>query len=155
MKRGFLLFVFLLSVFAVAASLPDKRIVIKSAEGSAEYALKNIKSLKLKDGMFTFNLCDGSSESWSAAYLNSMTFDEYDPSQETGIGDRVAGTFTMGEGVLEIETAASVPVALLSVDGKVLLSTISDGTFSLRMNDYPKGVYMLSINGVVYKIMNR
>lgn len=147
----------LLAAFAVsmsAASLPDKKIVVRTSAAETGYPVKSIRSIKFNGGMVLFNLVDGSSVEWASDAVGCMFLEYYEQSPGTGVDTVVTDGFSFRGGVLNVE-ASSVPVVLTTIDGKVVLSGQCKGTLTVPMSAYPKGIYLLNIDGRIHKFVNR
>lgn len=154
MKRAF--FILFLCVAASAAqALCDKKIVVKSSGGSAEYALKSISCIRFSDGNIIMNLNDGSWIEWHSDAVGCMMFGNYEPSIETSASGIIKEGLSFNGNTLFIESPVAVPVTLCTIEGKVLIQTTCRSTLSIAMGDYPKGVYILDINGSTHKIVKR
>lgn len=138
-----------------ALNLCDKKIVVKSSNGSTEYVVSDIRSMKFNNGDVFINMNDGSVASWPANEINVMSFIYFEPSPETGIKKAESSPFTISSGVLRVESSLFVPVTLSTVDGKRLFKGYCCGELLLPLSLYPAGVYLLDINGTIYKIINR
>ena len=92
-----IVFLLLLAVAAgiAAASVPDKKIVVRNRQGSAEYAVADIMSLKFGNGDVYMNMNDGSVVNWAAGGIDMMSFLYYEPSPETGIGENCVQSFSI------------------------------------------------------------
>ena len=152
-----IVFLLLLAVAAgiAAASVPDKKIVVRSWQGYAEYAVADIMSLKFGNGDVYMNMNDGSVVSWAAGSIDVISFLYYEPSPETGIGESCAQSFSILGGSIVITSSAPVKVTLTAIDGRSLFAGYCNGELRLPVQEYPAGVYLLSINGAIHKIMNR
>lgn len=153
-KIVYLLLVALFAVDLSAASLPDKKIVVKTSGGETDYPVKSIKSIKFNDGTVVFNLVDGSSVEWSSDAVGCMLFDYYEPQPDTAVDAVVAADFSFSGGVLNV-TASSAEVSLTTVEGKVVFNGQCRGNLAVQLSAFPKGVYLLNIDGCIYKIVNR
>lgn len=153
MKRAFLLL--FLCVAASAHALCDKKIVVKGSGGNAEYALKSISSIRFSDGSIIMNLNDGSWIEWDSDSVGCMLFGNYEPSIETSANGIIKDNLSFNGNALFIESPAAVPVTLFTIEGKVLVHTTCRGSLSIALDGYPKGVYILDINGSTHKIVNR
>ena len=152
-----IVFLLLLAVAAgiAAASVPDKKIVVRSWQGYAEYAVADIMSLNFGNSDVYMNMNDGSVVSWAAGSIDVMSFLYYEPSPETGIGESCAQSFSILGGSIVITSSAPVKVTLTTIDGRSLFAGYCNGELRLPVQEYPAGVYLLSINGAIHKIMNR
>lgn len=111
--------------------------------------------MKFNNGDVFINMSDGSVTSWPTEEINAMLFIYFEPSPETGIKKAESSPFTISSGVLRVESSLFVPVILSTVDGKLLFKGYCSGELLLPLTLYPAGVYLLDINGTIYKIINR
>ena len=156
MKKRIVFFLSLAVAAGIAAaSVPDKKIVVRSQQGSAEYAVADIMSLKFGNGDVYMNMNDGSVVNWAAGGIDMMSFLYYEPSPETGIGENCVQSFSILGGFIVITSSAPVKVTLTTIDGRSLFAGYCNGELRLPVQEYPAGVYLLSINGAIHKIMNR
>ena len=107
-----IVFLLLLAVAAgiAAASVPDKKIVVRSRQGSAEYAVADIMSLKFGNGDVYMNMNDGSVVNWAAGGIDLMSFLYYESSPETCIGENCVQSFSILGGSIVITSSAPVKV---------------------------------------------
>lgn len=156
MKRLSLLLYFVLAAcMDVAASVPDKKIVVKSSNGSVEYVVADIRSIKFSNGDLLINMNDGSVATWATDNINIMSFLYYEPSPETGIDEKTLSPFSISAGVLRVESVVPAQVSFSTVEGKLLFKGNCNGELQLPVSGYPAGIYILCINGTTYKIINR
>lgn len=153
------LFIILLGIFFSALSFaanPDKRLVVTVGEGVAEYAIKSIRSLKFSNGAMLLNMHDGSVIECDTESVSSLLIEEYTPSEETS-ADCIESepALRFNRGVLHISGFSSVDVQLFNPNGSILYSEKFKGNGTVNLSSYPKGVYMLNVNGRTYKIINR
>lgn len=139
----------------VAAPVSDKKIVVKSSNGTTGYAVKSIRSMKFSNGDVVMNLKDGESVTWSSDAVGCMFFDYCEPSGETSVGGIAGQEFSFDGVVLVVRSVVPARVALSDVAGKEIVNAVCRGSLQLRLNDYPRGVYILNIDGSTYKIINR
>lgn len=104
---------------------------------------------------FCLNMNDGSVVNWAAGGIDMMSFLYYEPSPETGIGENCVQSFSILGGSIVITSSAPVKVTLTTIDGRSLFAGYCNGELRLPVQEYPAGVYLLSINGAIHKIMNR
>lgn len=153
------LFIILLGILFSALSFaanPDKRLVVTVGEGVAEYAIKSIRSLKFSNGAMLLNMHDGSVIECDTESVSSLLIEEYTPSEETNIGCiESEPALRFNRGVLHISGFSSVDVQLFNPSGSILYSESFNGDGIVNLSSYPKGVYMLNVNGRTYKIINR
>ena len=138
-----------------ALNLCDKKIVVKSSNGSAEYVVADIRSIKFSNGDLLINMNDGSVATWATDNINIMSFLYYEPSPETGIDEKTLSPFSISAGVLRVESVVPAQVSFSTVEGKLLFKGNCNGELQLPVSGYPAGIYILCINGTTYKIINR
>ena len=144
-----------MSVSGVMASpVNDKKVVVKSADKSAEYAVKSVRSIKFSGGDIIMNFYDGVCVAWNSNAVDGMFF-YYNEPDETLVNSLTEQDFTFNGGMLVVESAAPIDVTLSTVEGKVVVNTICKGSLSFDLGGYPQGIYILKINGSTYKIVNR
>ena len=156
MRKGLFLLVSLFIAGGVAkADIPDKKIVVKSRSGSAEYAIADIVSIKFGTGDVFINMSDGTTASWDTGSINAMSLVYCEPSPDTGIEETRLLPFSFSDGMLTVVSDVPVPVSLSTMDGKLLFGGSCCGELRLPVGNRPAGVYVLNVGGVIYKIMNR
>lgn len=153
------LFIILLGIFFSALSFaanPDKRLVVTSGGDIAGYAINSIRSLKFSNGAMLLNMHDGSVIKCDTESVSSLLIEEYTPSEETSAGCiESEPALRFNRGVLHISGFSSVDVQLFNPSGSILYSESFNGDGTVNLLRYPKGVYMLNVNGRTYKIINR
>ena len=153
------LFIILLGIFFSALSFaanPDKRLVVTSGGDIAGYAINSIRSLKFSNGAMLLNMHDGSVIECDTESVSSLLIEEYTPSGETNIGCiESEPALRFNRGVLHISGFSSVDVQLFNPNGSILYSEKFKGNGTVNLLRYPKGIYMLNVNGRTYKIINR
>ena len=153
------LFIILLGILFSALSFaanPDKRLVVTVGEGVAEYAIKSIRSLKFSNGAMLLNMHDGSVIECDTESISFLLIEEYTPSEETNIGCiESEPALRFNRGVLHISDFSAIDVQLFNPNGSILYSEKFKGNGTVNLLRYPKGVYMLNVNGRTYKIINR
>ncbi len=156
MKRFLSLLLFIAVVPIVFAALPDKELVVKSANGVVFCTLKNMRSITFNDGNMLVNMKDGSCFSWNTDWVNCITLKENESGQETGVADAVSSSsFVVKDNLLYVECATCARVQLCAIDGKIFFDDICSGSFSLDMSSLPAGIYILKLDCRIYKILNR
>ena len=156
MKRIVLLLVFIGTAFFTVVAAPDKELSVKSSSGTTSCAIKDIKCITFEDGVMLVSMKNGSAVSWNTDWLNCITFESALPGQETAVmGVALPATFLVRDNVIAVDCCVASLVQLCACDGKVVFEDICTGNFSLDMNALPSGIYLLNIDGRIYKIMNR
>lgn len=77
--------------------------------------------------------------------------------EETGIDDIVNGSnFTFANGVMAFSSlpAGSV-IAVYDLSGKTVFHEVAGGEYMLALDRFPKGLYIVTVNNVSYKINNK
>lgn len=153
------LFIILLGIFFSALSFaanPDKRLVVTSAGDVAGYAINSIRSLKFSNGAMLLNMHDGSVIECDTESVSSLLIEEYTPSEETNIGCiESESSIRLERGILHISDFSAIDVQLFNPNGSILYSEKFKGNGTVNLLRYPKGIYMLNVNGRTYKIINR
>lgn len=156
MKRILSLLLFAMFVSGLhATSVCDKKLVVRGNNGSTGYAVKSIRSIKFINGDIVMNFKDGETVTWLSDAVGCMSFDYYEPSDETMVGGIVEQGFFFDGTVLVVESMTPTKVTLTNVAGKEVVNAVCRGSFKLCLNDYPKGVYILNAGGSIHKIVNR
>lgn len=153
------LFLLLFVVFAVsmsfADSLPDKTIVIKSCNGSDEYAVSDILSIKFGSDNMVLGMKDGTVAGWPIDSIDVISFFYYESISGTGLVEPLFQSFSLLNGTLVVEAQFPVFVSLSTIDGKLLYSGNCNGELQLPLIEYGAGLYLLVIDGRTYKITMR
>ncbi len=153
------LFIILLGILFSALSFaanPDKRLVVTVGGDIAGYAINSIRSLKFSNGAMLLNMHDGSVIECDTESVSSLLIEEYTPSEETNIGCiESEPALRFNRGVLHISDFSAIDVQLFNPNGSILYSEKFKGNGTVNLLRYPKGVYMLNVNGRTYKIINR
>ena len=153
MKQIVLLLVLIQTALFSAAATPDKRLVMKTSDGATACAIRDIKCIKFKDGIMFVGMKDGSVVSYSTDWLDNVTFSA---GEETGIATVISpAVFSVRDNVLWVDSSVPVSVQLCACDGKVVFDNMCNGVLSLDMSSLPSGMYLLKLDGSIYKIMNR
>lgn len=154
MKRLFTTTIFLLAVLLSFAALPDKRLVLKVAEGESGYPLKSISCLKFSNGSMLLNMNDGSVLEWETDNVAALYLEYYEGGgEETSVNQSVnSSPFEIDGGVLR---AAAGNAVLYTADGRVICNGECNAGFVFRLDLLPAGVYLFEWNGKVFKIVNR
>ena len=156
MKKMFCILSFMAVAVGVSAStVQDKKIVVRTADGVADYSVKSVCSIKFNDGTVIMNLQDGASQEWAPGVVECMAMEVGEVSPGTAVDAVAVQDISLAGGVLDVRLSSPAPVVLSTIEGKVLLNVDSQGAFSVRMSAYPAGVYILKVDGRVYKIVNR
>lgn len=146
-------------VFAVsmsfADSLPDKTIVIKSCNGSDEYAVSDILSIKFGSDNMVLGMKDGTVAGWPIDSIDVISFFYYESMPGTGLVEPLFQSFSLLNGTLVVEAQFPVFVSLSTIDGKLLYSGNCNGELQLPLIEYGAGLYLLVIDGRTYKITMR
>ena len=152
MKNPLLLVLF----FSISAfALPDKEIVIRTADGNSSSLLKDIKCIRFEGETMLLDIKDGSSKSWNTEDINCITI-AYAENNTTSIsGTNTAVTFNFDGKRIFINSHYYLPVLLYTVDGKAVYCQPCCGESVIEMSELPSGIYILNINGQTYKIVNR
>lgn len=153
MKQIVLLLVLIQTAVLSVMAAPDKKLVMKTSDGASACAIKYIKCITFENGVMLVGMKDGSVASWNTDWLDCVMFGD---GEETGVATVVSPvSFTVKGNVLFIDCSVPATVQLCTFDGKVLLDGVCNGNFSFDMNPLPSGMYLLKIDGCIYKIMNR
>ena len=140
------------AVFSVTAA-NDKKLVMKTSAGASACAIRDIKCITFEDGVMLVGMKDGSVANWNTDWLDSVVFGA---GEETGVATVVSpASFTVKDNLLYVDGCVPVVVQLTTCDGKVLLDGVCNGNLSFDMSSLPSGIYLLKIDGCIYKIMNR
>lgn len=152
MKNPLLLVLF----FSISAfALPDKEIVIRTADGNSSSLLKDIKCIRFEGETMLLDIKDGSSKSWNTEDINCIAI-AYAENNTTSIsGTNTAVTFNFDGKRIFINSHYYLPVLLYTVDGKAVYCQPCCGESVIEMSELPSGIYILNINGQTYKIVNR
>lgn len=153
-----LVFVLLLikATIAPVMALPDKELVISGSDGKTACAVKDIRRIVFDDGRMLVDMKDGSLFSWNTDWVNCIMLGSYESKNETTVPVVGMQAFFAVEGsVVRVDSSAPVAVQLSSCDGRVLYGTVCNGRLSFDMCSLPAGIYILMIDGITYKIMNR
>ena len=146
-------------VFAVsmsfADSFPDKTIVIKSCNGSDEYAVSDILSIKFGSDNMVLGMKDGTVAGWPIDSIDVISFFHYESMPGTGLVEPLFQSFSLLNGTLVVEAQFPVFVSLSTIDGKLLYSGNCNGELQLPLIEYGAGLYLLVIDGRTYKITMR
>lgn len=146
-------------VFAVsmsfADSLPDKTIVIKSCNGSDEYAVSDILSIKFGSDNMVLGMKDGTVAGWPIDSIDVISFFYYESMPGTGLVEPLFQSFSLLNGTLVVEAQFPVFVSLSTIDGKLLYRGNCNGELQLPLIEYGAGLYLLVIDGRTYKITMR
>ena len=154
----FLLFsLLMLEAFAVQAlPAPDKKLVLGTSDGAVEYPVKEIRRITFADGMMSVDMRNGSAFTLGTDSVNSVSFSDYIPSGETDVEPVPASPlFTVQQGKIDLNSASLVAVQVYACDGVVIYDTVCRGALSLDMRPFAQGIYILEIDGKIYKITNR
>ena len=156
MKRFLFLLLFIAAVPVVFAALPDKELVVKTSNGAASYALKNLRRITFNDGAMLVDMKDGSTFCWNTDWVNCVTLKDDEAGLETGVADAVLSTsFVVKDNQLRVVCAACARVQLCAIDGNIFFDDMCSGELSFDMNLLPSGIYILTLDGRTYKILNR
>lgn len=156
MKQLFIILSGILFSALSFAATPDKRLVVTSSEGVAGYAIKSIRSLKFSNGDMLLNMHDGSVIECDTESVSFLLIEDYIPSEETNVGCiEPEPAVRFERGVLHISGFFSVDVQLFNPSGSILYSENFNSDGVVNLSGYPKGIYMLNVNGRTYKIINR
>ena len=137
------------------ASQPDKKIVLRSTNGNAEYVVKNIRSIRFSNTDLFLRFVDGSYEKWASDAVTGICFEDYEPSVETAVDIVSIKDISITGGTLVLESSVPVRYSLCTVEGQVLVSDLFNGSISVPLMRYPSGIYILNVDGRTYKIINR
>ena len=153
MKNPLLLVLF----FSISAfALPDKEIVIRTADGNSSSLLKEIKCIRFEDETMLLDMNDGSAKSWNTDDVNCITFMYSENGNTSSIGiTNTAVTFNFDGKRIFINSHYYLPVLLHSIDGKAVYCQPCCGESVIEMSELPSGIYILNVNGQTYKIVNR
>ena len=144
-----------ISMFAVFAfSENENRVVVETATGVSDCQLGKIKCMRFDDDVMLLDMKDGSTRSWNTGDVVRITFglDNIDTSLDLLSAN---GKFEFVGNELVIRNNAYQPVLLFDSNGKVVYTASCCGGLTVDMSVYPAGVFLLNINGQVYKIVNR
>ncbi|MBR4988551.1 MAG: hypothetical protein IKY85_01430 [Bacteroidaceae bacterium] len=149
-----MLFVLLFSVQAFSAA--DNGIVVKTVFGISSSSFAEIKCIRFEDGIMVLDMKDGSTKSYDTDNISLMTFGYVDGDGTTSIlpFGIVASCRIEGSNLI-INASSYQSVLLFTSDGKIVYGTSCCGECVIDMSRFAKGVYVLNVNGQVYKIVNR
>ncbi len=154
MKRLFTTTFVLLGALLAFAATPDKRLVLKVAEGESCYPLKSIRCLKFSNGVMMLNMNDGSILEWNTGNIAVMYLEYYEGGgEETSIYDAALSSPFEFDG--EVLRAGAGSVVLYTADGRVICSGDYKEGFSFDLASLPAGMYLFELNGKIFKIINR
>lgn len=140
------------TLFAAA----DKKIVVETANGTADFSLSEIRCVKFNDDIMSINMHDGSALSWNTDDVVCMRVDGEQGGNVTSIGNMPADAMFEKQGsCIVVRSASRQALLLYSADGVLLYSSSFCGEEAIELSKYPRGVYILNVNGHIYKIINR
>ena len=149
-----ILFVLLFSVQVFSST--DKGFVVKTVAGISSFPIGEIKCMCFKEGIMVLDMKDGSTKSYDTDNISLMTFGYVDGDGTTSILPFGIVVSCRIEGSNLIINASSYQsVLLFTSDGKIVYGTSCCGECVIDMSRFAKGVYVLNVNGQVYKIVNR
>ena len=153
MKR-FVLSVCIALSAVTAFSENDNRIVVEPTTGVSDCRLCKIKCMRFDNDVMLLDMKDGSTKSWNTDDVVRITFglDNINTSLDLLSAN---GKFEFVGNELVIRNNAYQPVLLFDSNGKIVYTSSCCGRLVVDMSVYPAGMYLLNINGKVYKIVNR
>lgn len=147
-----ILFVLLFSVQVFSST--DKGFAVKTVAGISSFPIGEIKCMCFKEGIMVLEMKDGSTKSYDTASVSLMTFSYIDGTTSIFPIDAVASYRIEGSNLI-INASSYQSVLLFTSDGKIVYGTSCCGECVIDMSRFAKGVYVLNVNGQVYKIVNR
>ena len=149
-----ILVVLLFSVQAFSAA--DKGIVVKTVSGISSSSFGDIRCMRFEGGIMVLDMKDGSTKSYDTDNVSLMTFGYVDGDSTTSILPFGIVASCRIEGCSLIINASSYQSVLLFTSaGKIVYGTSCCGECVIDMSQFARGIYVLNINGQVYKIVNR
>lgn len=156
MKHIVLALLLIKATIAPVMALPDKELVISGSDGTASCVVKDIRRIVFDDGLMRVDMRNGSFYNWSTDLVDRVLLADYEPDIETSLsGVENEPGFVLSGGVLYIVLPCQSNVRLTACDGKLFRDAVCVGELSIDMRQLPAGIYLLDIDGRIYKIMNR
>ena len=156
MKRILFVALFLCAMSCYMLAVPDKDVVVKTTQGNTSSLLGDVKCLRFDGDVMLLDMKDGSTMSWNTDDVACIEFVSTGNSGSTSIGITNASvTFDIEGNKVVVDCSLCLPVLLIAVDGEVVFRQACCGECVIDMSNLPHGVYVLNVNGQVYKIVNR
>lgn len=155
-KRLFMSLLSFTLIWGAVYAAADKKIAIKTDDGVYGRSLSELRCVKLNDGVMLLNFHDGTSLSWDTDKVLCVTL-----SGESGGNTTYLGTLSatpllnIAGSKLVVRTASRQALLLYSVDGKLLHSASCCGEETIDLSGFTAGVFIVNINGNIYKIIHR
>lgn len=144
---------FSLMLSSYGDTLKSLRVIMPN--GRAEYALKDVGSIKFMGDMMLVNRKVGGCDSWDVTQINSLTFLD-DISGMTSVSGCGADYLRLdGESSVSYSFTENTVVRIYNVHGRLVDSLDCSGNGILNLTAYGKGVFLVYAAGRTLKVINQ
>lgn len=158
MNKKFLLLITAFFSLSVAAEIVPTDLVVLSKDGTkVSYKLGESPKLSFVGDNLVITAND-IEVSYELKQMALITYENTDATNIVNVNGEKMESFNLdGESLLFPAKDTDVAVKIYTVDGQLTISrNVSKGeTLSIPLNDLSRGIYLVYVNGVTYKIMKR
>lgn len=140
----------LMSLSAAAEGYRSVRVELKEKE-AVEIQLSKSLNTQFKDGYVTFVDGKGTKVEVPRTEVVRFTFLERDASAIDEVGVAAAPQFG-GDCIVFTSLPAGSVVSVVNAAGRTVFSKKVQGDYTLSLGQFSSGVYMVTVNGVTYKV---
>jgi len=158
MNKKFLLLIMAFFSLSVVAETVPTELVVSSKDGTkVSYNLGESPKISFAGDNLVITAND-IEVSYELKQMALVTYENTDATNIVNVNGEKMESFNLnGESLLFPAKDTDVAVKIYTVDGQLTISrNVSKGeTLSIPLNDLSRGIYLVYVNGITYKIMKR